>query len=81
MRGFSVFFSALLSLTVSSTISMPSQAAICDNGGNSSSSSRSSSDCDLDYDSLSDGEELPKNESNNDEECNALDDLLKSRIF
>ena len=81
MKGFSTFLSALLSLTVSSTISVPSQVDTCNHEESSSSSSRSFSDCNMDYASLSGEEEFPQNESNNDEKCNDFDDLLKSRIF
>ena len=67
MKGFSTFLSALLSLTVSSTISVPSQVATCNHEESSSSSSRSFSDCNVWYDSLdsdsSDEKELPQNES------------------
>lgn len=85
MEGFSTFLSALLSLTVPSTISVPSQLATCNHEESSSSSSRSFSDCNVMYGYLdsdsSDEKELPQNESNNDEKCNDENDLLKSRIF
>ena len=82
MKGGSIFFSALLSLTVSSTIPLPSQVATCDHEESSSSSSERFLDGNVLNDSLSsDGEKLPQNESNNDEECYDFDDLLKSRSF